>query len=101
AAPPPSFFLEQPVALRSHRRHHSQRPASRPVGFGPPPPQQPFPTILDGRNRRSWLENAENQPVFVETLDRSFSLDSQPNRTNEVEILGNVQFTGETLPKFR
>ncbi|CAL9006501.1 unnamed protein product [Prunus brigantina] len=49
-----------------------------------------FPDHSRRRNRRSWLENAENQPVFVETLDRSFSLDSQPNRTNEVLLIPKV-----------
>ncbi|CAL8989823.1 unnamed protein product [Prunus brigantina] len=42
-----------------------------------------FPAVPSCFRPLCWPENAENQPVFVETFGRSFSLDSPPNRTNE------------------
>ncbi|KAI5334179.1 hypothetical protein L3X38_024312 [Prunus dulcis] len=45
-------------------------------------------------------ENGEEAAGVVRTSPPSISLLRPPNQTSKVEFLGNVQFIGETLPKF-
>ncbi|CAL8995217.1 unnamed protein product, partial [Prunus brigantina] len=67
-----------PTAILGHRRHQAAPPATRPVGFEPPSPQQPFPTIFDVSHRRNPPEKARNRTGFDRISPASFSVIQPP-----------------------
>ncbi|KAI5349276.1 hypothetical protein L3X38_002163 [Prunus dulcis] len=103
----PTYGDGEYLGVSSLRRFLGRRRRIRPpLGVAPVPKEPgrlplPIPTGLSPCTDRSSPESGENRSVFTRFSDPPFSFVSQPNRSSKVEILGNVQFIGETLPKFR
>ncbi|CAL9030421.1 unnamed protein product, partial [Prunus brigantina] len=77
-------FFSSAVASSSHHHRHVPRPATRPVGLGPPPTQPHVPPQPRPRQHLRPPETARQQPVFDRTFELSFSVVRPPNRTSEV-----------------